>query len=185
MSVSLTPMKSPVSRFAAMSLLALLAACGGSSTPRWSPYPQPTPRDENYHGGPNAMLLKYDANHDGTVTRDELIAGLKGEFAALDKGHTGCLTPDQVTQINQERIAADQSAATPLQDWNQDGCVDYREFSAAAYSLFDQLDRNGDGKVTPQEFNPRARPGAPPQPQPGEGQRGNPGGSGAPPPPFR
>ena len=29
-------------------------------------FPQPPPRDENYHGGPNAMLLKYDANHDGT-----------------------------------------------------------------------------------------------------------------------
>jgi len=154
----------------------------------------PPPRDENYHGGNNALLLKYDANHDGTVTRDELIAGLKAEFAGLDTHHTGCLTPDQVTEINQERIAADQSAATPLQDWNQDGCVDYREFSAAAYSLFDQLDRNGDGKVTPQEFNPLARPGAngiPTQPQAGRGRRGNLDGNGAgsaPPPsllPFR
>ena len=55
--------------------------------------------------------------------------------------------------------------------------MDYREFSAAAYSLFDQLDRNGDGKVTPQEFNPRARPGtnsATPQPQTGRGRGGNP-----------
>ena len=34
--------------------------------------------------------------------------------------------------------------------------MDYREFSAAAYSLFDQLDRNGDGKITPEEFNPKA-----------------------------
>ena len=118
------------------------------------------------------MLLKYDANHDGTVTREELIAGLKAEFAALDTHHTGCLAPDQVAEINQERIAADKSTATPLQDWNQDGCVDYREFSAAAYSLFDQLDRNNDGKVTPEEFNPR-RPGAPngAQPQPERGRR--------------
>jgi Ca2+-binding EF-hand superfamily protein len=140
----------------------MLAACGSSkpSGPRWSPFPVPPPRDENYHGGQNAMLLKYDANHDGTLTREELIAGLKAEFAALDTRHTGCLTPDQVDAVNQSRIAADQSTATPLQDWNQDGCVDYREFSAAAYSLFDQLDKNGDGKITPQEFNPRAaRPG--------------------------
>ncbi len=123
------------------------------------------------------MLLKYDANHDGTLTRDELIAGLKAEFAVLDTHHTGCLTPDQVTEINQERIAADQSTATPLQDWNQDGCVDYREFSAAAYSLFDQLDRNGDGKVTPQEFNPRAsRPGTQPGAAPAQ-KRGRRGGS--------
>jgi predicted small lipoprotein YifL len=150
-------MRNFVQRLAALGLVCALAGCG-SSGPRWNPYPTPPPRDENYHGGPNAMLLKYDANHDGTVTRDELIAGLKAEFAALDTNHTGCLTPDQVIAINQQRIAADQSAATPLQDWNQDGCVDYREFSAAPYSLFDQLDRNGDGKVTPEEFNPRGRP---------------------------
>ena len=163
-------MKSCIFRAAAFGLVGFLAACGSTpSSQRWNPYPTPPPRDENYHGGPNAMLLKYDANHDGTVTREELIAGLKAEFAALDTNHTGCLTPDQVAAINQERIAADQSAATPLQDWNQDGFVDYREFSAAAYSLFDELDRNGDGKVTPQEFNPR-RPGtqnaASPQPAP-------------------
>ncbi len=155
----------------------MLTACGSSqpSEPRWSPYPRPAPRDENYHGGQNALLLKYDANHDGTLTREELVAGLKAEFDALDTRHTGCLTPDQVDAINQARIAADQSTATPLQDWNQDGCVDYREFSAAAYSLFDQLDKNGDGKITPEEFNPRAaRPATQPAaPAQRRGRRGD------------
>ena len=178
-------------RLSALGLVALLAACGSStpSGPRWTPYPTIVPRDENYHGGQNALLLKYDSNHDGTLTREELVAGLKTEFAALDTKHTGCLTPDQVDDINQARIAADQSAATPIQDWNQDGCVDFREYSAAAYSLFDQLDRNGDGKITPQEFNPRAtRPGmqngAPSaeQPEQGRGRRGRPDGGGGPPP---
>ena len=136
------------------------------------------------------MLLKYDANHDGTLTREELIAGLHAEFEAFDTGHTGCLTPDQVDAINQARIAADQSAATPLQDWNGDGCVDFREYSAADFSLFDQLDRNGDGKITPEEFNPRAkRPGTSNGPPPvrERGRRGGgpppDGGSGGPLPP--
>ena len=73
------------------------------------------------------MLLKYDANHDGTLTRAELIAGLKAEFAAHDTHHTGCLEPDQARH-QPARMAADQSTATPLQDWNQDGCIDYRNF---------------------------------------------------------
>ena len=160
-------------RLSTLCLVGMLSACGSStpSGPRWSPYPTPPPRDENYHGGQNALLLKYDANHDGTLTREELIAGLKAEFASLDTKHTGCLTPDQVDAINQARIAADQSTATPLQDWNQDGCVDYREFSAAAYSLFDQLDKNGDGKITPEEFNPRVRPGTQTPVAPQQGRR--------------
>jgi EF hand len=158
------------------SLCFLLAAAtpGQAQTPqtpppRWSPNKE-DPRDENYHGGPNAMLLKYDANHDGTLTKAELIAGLKAEFDAYDTAHTGCLKPDQVAAINAARIAADQATATPLQDWDQDGCVDLREFSDAAYSLFDQLDKNGDGKITPQEFDPSKKPGAKPAPAQGAGR---------------
>jgi Ca2+-binding EF-hand superfamily protein len=153
--------------------LVLLAACssGRPATPRWSPNKE-EPRDENFHGGPNAMLLKYDSNHDGTLTKEELVAGLKAEFDRYDTHHTGCLDPDQVAAINQARIDADQSTATPLEDWNQDGCVDLREFSTTAYSLFDQLDTNGDGKITPKEFNPRQKSAAPVAPAPPGGGRG-------------
>ena len=161
--------------------LLLLAACGGRANqpPPWM-RPDEKPRDENYHGGNAAMLLKYDANHDGTVTRNELIAGLKADFAAHDTKHNGCLDADQAAQINQERVDADQSTATPVLDWNQDGCIDYTEFSAAPYSLFDQLDADHDGKLTPRELQ---RAGARPrEPQePGEGPRGPRRGDGPPP----
>src|SRR5580700_1684343 len=97
----------------------LLIACSSEpkGPPAWNPNGGP-PRDENYHGGPNAMLLKYDANHDGILTRDELIAGLKADFAGYDTSKSGCLDQDQVAAINAGRVAADQSTATPLQDWN-------------------------------------------------------------------
>jgi EF-hand domain pair len=166
-------------RLCILALMAGLAACSAprpKGPPIWTPEKEP-PRDENFHGGPNATLLQYDANHDGTLTRAELIAGLKADFDKLDTNHNGCLTPDQVAAINAQRIAADQSTATPLQDWNQDGCVDLREFSNAAYSLFDQMDKNGDGKITPQEFNPGKKPGSDAgTPPAGGGRRGGPGG---------
>jgi hypothetical protein len=165
-----------VFRLCSLGLAVALAACSSApkGPPRWSPNKE-EPRDENFHGGPNAILLQYDANHDGTLTKAELIAGLKADFDRLDTNHNGCLTGDQVAAINAARIAVDQSTATPLQDWNQDGCVDLREFSTAAYSLFDQLDKNGDGKISPQEFDPTKKPGAAPaQPQPQtRGRRGN------------
>src|SRR5882757_10463922 len=137
-----------------------LAACGGR--PEQPPWMRPTekPRDENYHGGNAAMLTRYDANHDGTLTREELIAGLKAEFAAHDTHHNGCLDAEQAGEINQARVDADQSTATPVVDWNQDGCIDYPEFSAAPYSLFDQLDADHDGKLTPKELQ---RAGAKPR----------------------
>ena len=170
-----------------------LAACGGQpqQLPAWM-RPTEKPRDENYHGGNAAMLTRYDANHDGTLTRAELIAGLKAEFAAHDTHHNGCLDADQAADINQARVDADQSTATPVVDWNQDGCIDYTEFSAAPYSLFDQLDLDHDGKLTPKELqragakpkdpkDPDAAPtpAAPPQ---GSGRRRRGGGGGGPPP---
>ena len=57
--------------------------------------PTEKPRDENYHGGNAGMILKYDANHDGTLTRDELIKGLKAEFAAHDTHHNGAWIPNR------------------------------------------------------------------------------------------
>jgi hypothetical protein len=151
------------------SLLAL-AACGPRRPPGmgiYDPNYRP-PRDENFNGGPNAILLKYDANKDGQLTRAELNAGLKAEFDSYDTRHTGCLDVDQVRAINAARIAADKSTASPLQDWNLDGCIDLKEFSTAANSLFDQLDRNHNGVVSKEEFNPRQRPGS----VPGQGERG-------------
>jgi hypothetical protein len=144
-----------------------LVLCGcGSDAPRhgrWNP--NATPRDENWHS-PAAALLRYDANHDGILTRAELIAGLHAEFNAYDVNHNNCLGPDQVRAINQMRVQQDGSQASPLVDWNQDNCIDFNEFSGASLSLFDTLDKNGDGQLTQQELNPTAAR------QPGTGQSG-------------
>jgi hypothetical protein len=85
-------------------------------------------------------------------------------------------------------VDADQSTATPVMDWNQDGCIDYTEFSAAPYSLFDQLDADHDGKLTPKELQRAgAKPREPQEQEPREGPRGGrrrgPADDGAGPPP--
>jgi hypothetical protein len=135
----------------------LLAACG--TTPahhgRWNANGGP-PRDENWHS-PNALLMRYDADHDGVLTRAELIAGLRAEFNTYDHDHNNCLGPEEVRAINQMRVQQDASQATPLVDWNQDGCIDFHEYSGTLLSLFDSLDTNGDGKLTADEINPKAK----------------------------
>jgi Ca2+-binding EF-hand superfamily protein len=159
-------------RAASLIVLSLLiaAGCGGQNRrqpPPWMRLAE-KPRDENFRGGPAAMLTKYDANKDGTVTRDELIAGLRADFSGHDTKRNGCLDAEQTAEINQSRVEEDKSTATPLMDWNQDGCINYTEFSAAPYSLFDQLDRNRDGKLTPQELG--RKPAAPGGTEPGTPQ---------------
>ncbi len=135
----------------------LLAACGSREPqpPRWNPYAAGPPREEVVNGGPVAAMHRYDANSDGIVSREELLTRLRADFAVADTAKTGCLSDAQVLTINQQRIQADQSTATPLQDWNQDGCVNFQEFATAPVSLFDQFDRNGDGRITALELDPR------------------------------
>ena len=108
-----------------------------------------------------ALLLRYDANHDGVVTREEMEAGLKADFEAADSNHDGCLDPGEVRIENEHRLARDGAQASPLVDWNLDGCVDAREFGNTVRSYFDLADRTKDGKVTQLELRGPSMPIAP------------------------
>jgi hypothetical protein len=109
-----------------------------------------------------ALLLRYDADNNGIVTRDEMEAGLKADFAAADSNGDGCLNPAEVSAENARRLARDGAQASPLRDWNLDGCVDIREFSNTAHSYFDLADRKKDGRVTLLELRGPSMPIAPP-----------------------
>ena len=132
-------------------VVVLLAAC--TSTPHPSHWnPNAVPRDETWHSQ-TSTLLRYDANHAGTLPRAELLAGLHAEYNTYDTAHTNCLGPDQSRAINEMRVQQDASQATPLVDWNQDNCIDFNEYAGNTLSLFDTLDTNADGQLTPQELN--------------------------------
>ena len=131
----------------AVLLASILSACG--SHPRRAPGDQPAP----FHP-PIELLQRYDTNHDGTITREELEAGLKADFDAADTNHDGRLDADEVAAVNAQRWNDYKSTATTIVDWNQDGYVDFNEFAAAPRSLFEQLDRDGDGKLSPKEWRP-------------------------------
>lgn len=137
-----------------------------------------------------ALLLRYDANHDGIVTREEMEAGLKADFAAADKNGDGCLDVAETRAENQRRLARDGAEASPLVDWNLDGCVDFKEFANTAHSYFELVDKKKDGKVTLQELRgpsmpipPRQEPKpAQPEQQPDQQQNSGPANSGTRPP---
>jgi Ca2+-binding EF-hand superfamily protein len=95
-----------------------------------------------------ALLLRYDADHDGVITRAEMETGLKADFAAADTNGDGCLDPAEVRAENQARLTRDGAEASPLVDWNLDGCVDAREFGNTVHSYFELADKTKDGKVS-------------------------------------
>ena len=108
-----------------------------------------------------ALLLRFDADKDGIVTKDEMDAGLKTDYATADSNSDGCINPSEVRAENTQRLRRDASQASPLVDWNLDGCVDIREFGNTAHSYFDLADRTKDGRVSQLELRGPAMPVAP------------------------
>jgi hypothetical protein len=103
------------------------------------------------------MLLVYAAP-DGSLTRAQLNWGLRRDFDKADVNHSGCLSEEEVRAINQKRIKDDESAASPLIDFKNTGCLDFEEYAAAPRSLFDQLDVKGTGKLTAAQLKPGSKP---------------------------
>ncbi len=129
--------------------LVLLAGCGGRE-----PRPDGGRHEDEWHA-PVQILLRFDANHDGSVTRAEMEAGLRADFAAADTNHDGVLELDEVRAVNDKRWSEDASATSPLVDWNHDDKVDFNEYAATARSLFAQMDVGGKGVLSAKELKPR------------------------------
>ena len=105
-----------------------------------------------------ALLLRYDGDHDGIITKVEMDAGLKGDFSVADMNGDGCLDPSEVRAENQARLTRDGAEASPLVDWNLDGCVDIREFGNTVRSYFDLADKTKDGRVSMVELRGPSAP---------------------------
>ena len=163
-------MQNPVLGLSLVFVLAAgLAACGDDE-----PRMPPGMRGEEWHG-PIEILRRY-AGPDGRLTRQQLEEGLHRDFAAADSNHDGVLQPDEMRAVNQARWKEDQSAVSPLQDWNGDGVIDFNEFAATARALFRDADRDGNGVLTPDELRLPAKattPAANDPATPPQGHRGH------------
>jgi len=118
------------------------------------------------------QLKRFDLDGDGSVTKDELDRALHAEFAKYDVDHDGVLNAAETRTAN-AAIAGLADGSSPLFDWNADGHIDFKEYATQWLSLFDRLDVDHDGVVTPDEMTrPQGGPGGPR----GQGGEGAPGG---------
>jgi len=95
------------------------------------------------------MLLSFDLNNDGTITRDEARNGLTQRFASMDANGDGTVT-------RQERRGSRRAARFQAMDVNGDGLVTLPEMEAATQrrirNRFARMDTNGDGALTQAEL---------------------------------
>ena len=106
------------------------------------------------------MLDRY-ADKKGILTRAAMEKGLQADFAKADVDHNGCLDAAEARAVNEARWKEGASTESPLIDFKHTGCIDFDEFAATPRSLFDQLDKDGNGRLTWQERHPGRR--LPPQ----------------------
>ncbi|MBI1361220.1 MAG: signal transduction protein [Alphaproteobacteria bacterium] len=97
-----------------------------------------------------------DANHDGAVTRAEFMTYRATQFDRLDRNHDGCFTPGDIPQRLAKRVTArtgvDPDQMISMLDKDGDGKVSKDEFVNGPTMLFDRVDANGEGKVTADEL---------------------------------
>ena len=98
------------------------------------------------------LMLSFDGNSDGTVTRDEMETALRRQFEACDLNHDGRVDVREMQIENDRRYRAFGTGASPLMDWNQNGQLEFEEFATTARSLFAELDRDHDGKLDSNEL---------------------------------
>lgn len=89
-------------------------------------------------------LARADANGDGVVTRDEMLADVDARFAQLDANKDGKITGDERKAVAGGRMGGRMMGRA---DADGDGAITLDEQRAQANKRFDRIDTNHDGKI--------------------------------------
>lgn len=103
-------------------------------------------------------MMEADANHDGQVTRAELIAWRAANFTRFDRNGDGVLSDADMPRFARMTALGDQFDAMKAQfDVNHDGRVTRDEFVNGPTILFDFADANKDAVLTKAEVQAAAQ----------------------------
>jgi Ca2+-binding EF-hand superfamily protein len=102
---------------------------------------------------PGQMLERADANGDGAVTREEFTQARAKLFERLDRNEDGFWTKDDTPRLVARRGRGERiGQALIALDKDGDGKVSREEFVNTPGLMFARADRNGDGTVDAQEM---------------------------------
>lgn len=101
-----------------------------------------------------SRMMEADANHDGQVSRVELVQWRAANFARFDRNGDGLLSPDDIPAFLRTSSIGIQLAGMIKQyDTNADGRLTRTEFVDGPTPLFDLADSNHDAVVTKAEID--------------------------------
>ena len=142
-----------------ISVICVAAAGLGGAIPAAAQYLPPTAN----------LLLRYDSDQNGSVSRSEMDAGVNADYELADMDGNDCISGAEIRSENERRLNRDGGVASPIADWNLDGCVNMNEFGSSIRNYFTYIERSGDGQVTAAELQGPSMPITLPTP-PGGGQ---------------
>ena len=97
---------------------------------------------------------QVDANGDGTITQDEMLAAAGDRFQDADSDGDGIVSLDEFTAaeelLEKQRRQARAERMFDRLDANDDGELTQDELETSVAERFDRMDRNGDGELTPE-----------------------------------
>jgi Ca2+-binding EF-hand superfamily protein len=100
------------------------------------------------------VLESADANHDGTVTRAELIAARASRFGKLDRNGDGYIDAGDLPKRLRRRQSAGDRIAALIAQFDKDGDerISREEFVDGPTLMFDRADTNHDGALSADEL---------------------------------
>ena len=111
-------------------------------------------------GGQGDRMAHLDTNSDGVLTRDEALAPAIARFDRVDANSDGRIDAAERTAMREQRQArrterranrTERRANRPNMDANGDGQISREEFGVRAVERFTSADANNDGTVTREE----------------------------------
>jgi hypothetical protein len=125
-------------------ILGLLAGCASDMQQSASP-----PQDQRWH---SPIIDALDVNHDGIIESNE-IANASAALNTLDKNHDGQLSYDEIHWPSQAEHEGEPEPVIAVLDTHHNDIINSDETANAAVAL-KKLDKNGNGKLTPEEYSP-------------------------------
>lgn len=117
----------------------MLAGCNGAETPDES-------TRENLISGYGKILKSWDKDEDEKLSQAEVANMVDMSFPKMDTHQSGNSIADDIGRIRQELIGYYAN-----EDHNKDGYLTIDELLKGPLSTFDCMDKNRDGRVSPDE----------------------------------